>query len=195
MAITKADLQSQLQAVLAQLEHYKATNNYLQCEIDKQELVKILQEQRNRTLEIQNQILEKNNEGLKKMLSDKDEQISQLKSHNQNLDEIKKSKNDKKLSYKSENNFKEDIMCLNKFIKDKDSELAQTHKKLEDQDSKICQHPQQHEKLQQKYDDIKKKHKLEIKKINDNLASNTEELFQLRIHNKTLLTKNQEAKT
>ena len=30
---------------------------------------------------------------------------------------------------------------------------------------------------------------MEIKKINDNLASNTEELFQLRIHNKTLLTK------
>ena len=32
-------------------------------------------------------------------------------------------------------------------------------------------------------------HKLENKKINDNLASNTEELIQLRIHNKTLLTK------
>ena len=73
MAITKAELQSQLQAVLAQLEHYKATNNYLQCERDKQELVKILQEQRNHTLEFQNQMLEKNNEGLRKMLSDKDE--------------------------------------------------------------------------------------------------------------------------
>ena len=58
MVITKEDLQSQLQAVLAQLEHYKTTNNYLQCERDKQELVKILQEQRNHTLEFQNQMLE-----------------------------------------------------------------------------------------------------------------------------------------
>ena len=32
-------------------------------------------------------------------------------------------------------------------------------------------------------------HKLENKKINGNLASNTEELFRLRIHNKPLLTK------
>ena len=59
MMLTKSELQSQLQAVLAQLEHYKVTNTYLQCEIDKQKLVKILQEQRNHTLEIQNQILEK----------------------------------------------------------------------------------------------------------------------------------------
>ena len=66
MTFTKSKLQSQLQAILAQLEHYKATNNYLQCKIDKQKLVKILQEQRNRTLEIQNQILEKNNEGFRK---------------------------------------------------------------------------------------------------------------------------------
>ena len=45
--------------------------------------------------------------------------------------------------------------------------MAQTHKKLEDQDSKICQHQQQQEKLQQKFDDIKKTHKLEVKKIKD----------------------------
>ena len=51
------------------------TNNYLQCKMNKQELVKILQEQRNHTLEFQNQMLKKNNEGLKKMLSDKDEKI------------------------------------------------------------------------------------------------------------------------
>ena len=86
MAITKSELQSQLQAVLAQLEHYKATNNYLQCEIDKQKLVKILQEQRNHTLENPKSNIGKNNEGFRKMLSDKDEQISHLKSHNQNLE-------------------------------------------------------------------------------------------------------------
>ena len=59
MAITKSELQSQLQAVLAQLEHYKATNNYLQCEIDKQKLINIFKEQGTCTLKIQNQILEK----------------------------------------------------------------------------------------------------------------------------------------
>ena len=69
MEITKPELQSQLQAVLAQLEHYKVIYNYLQCEVDKQKLVEIIQEQRNHTLEIQNQILEKNNEGFMKMLA------------------------------------------------------------------------------------------------------------------------------
>ena len=77
--------------------------------MDKHKLVKIVQEQRNHTLEIQNQILEKNNECFIKMLSDKDEQISHLKCHNQNLeDPIKKSKNDKKSPYRSDNDFEED---------------------------------------------------------------------------------------
>ena len=158
--------------------------------MDKKKLVKILQGKRNHILEIQNQILKKNNEGFRKMLSDKDEQISHLKSHNQNLeDQNKKSEKDEKSSYSSDNDFEEDIKCLSKLIEDKDGESTQAQKKLEDQDSKICQHQQQQEKLQQKYDDIKKTHKLKIKKIIDNLASNTEELFRLRIYNKTFLTK------
>ena len=65
MMITRSQLQSKLQAILAQLEHYKTTNNDLQCEIDKQNLVKIVQEQRNHALEIQNQIMKKNNEGFR----------------------------------------------------------------------------------------------------------------------------------
>ena len=73
------------------------------------------------------------------MLSDKDEQVSHLKSHNQNLeDQLKKSKNDEKSSYRSDDDFEEDIKRLNKLIKVTDSEFAQTQKKLEDQDSKIC---------------------------------------------------------
>ena len=72
---------------------------------------------------------------------------------------------------------------------DKDDELAQIQRNLKSQEAKICRHQQQNEELQQKYDDTKKKHKLEIAIINGKLASNTEELFQLRIHNKTLLTK------
>ena len=114
--------------------------------MDKHELVKILQEQRKHTLEIQNQILEKNNECFIKMLSNKDEQIPHLKGHNQDLeDHIKKSKNDEKSPYRRDNDFKEDIKRLNKLIKDKDSELVQSQKKLEDQESKICQHQQQQE--------------------------------------------------
>ena len=72
---------------------------------------------------------------------------------------------------------------------DKDDELAKIQRKLKSQESKICWHQQQKEELHQKYGDTKKKHKLEIAKINDKLASNTKELFRLRIHDKTLLTK------
>ena len=36
---------------------------------------------------------------------------------------------------------------------------------------------------------MKKTHKLEMKKINNVLSSNTEEIFRLRNHNKTLITK------
>ena len=72
---------------------------------------------------------------------------------------------------------------------DKDNELTQGQRKIVSQESEICQHQQHMKELKQKYDDNKKAHQLEIKRINNNLASNTEELFRLRIHNKTLLTK------
>ena len=72
---------------------------------------------------------------------------------------------------------------------DKDDELAQIYRKLKSQESEICRHQQQKEELQQKYEDTKKKHMLEIAKINGKLVSNTEEQFRLRIHNKTLLMK------
>ena len=72
---------------------------------------------------------------------------------------------------------------------DKDDELVQVQRKLKSQESEIFRHQQQKEELQQKYDDTKEKHKLEIAKINGKFASNTEELFRLRIHNKIVLTK------
>jgi len=78
---------------------------------------------------------------------------------------------------------------------DKDDELAQIQIKLKSQESEICRHQQQKEELQQKYDDTKKKHKLEIAKFNSKLANSTEDLFRLRIHNKTLLTKIKKLKT
>ena len=94
-------------------------------------MINIFKEQGSHTLETQNQIWEKNNEDFKKMLSEKDEKISHLKIHNQNLvDQIKKSKNDKKSPYRSDNDFEEVIKHLNKIIMDKDDEVAQTHRKL-----------------------------------------------------------------
>ena len=43
--------------------------------------------------------------------------------------------------------------------------------------------------LQQKYDVIRRAHKLEITKSNNTLTSKSEEVFQVKNHNKTLVTK------
>ena len=83
----------------------------------------------------------------------------------------------------------EQINLLNKLIMDKYNELEHIQRKWENQEFELCQHQQQKEKLQQQHDDIKKTHKLEITKINKVLSSNSEELFRLRNHNKTLITK------
>ena len=72
---------------------------------------------------------------------------------------------------------------------EKDNEVAQVQEKLGIQESKLIHHQQQKEKLQQQYDDMKKKNKLEMTKINNVLSSNTEEIFHLWNHNKTLIRK------
>ena len=72
---------------------------------------------------------------------------------------------------------------------DKDNELVQVQRKLESQESEICRHQQQMKELQQKYDDIRREHKLEITKNSNTLTSKTEEIFRLKNHNKTLVTK------
>ena len=72
---------------------------------------------------------------------------------------------------------------------DKEDKLVQLHEKLENQETQLCHRQQQKEKLQQQYDDNKKTHKLKLTKVNNVLSSNTEEIFQLRNHNKTLITK------
>ena len=72
---------------------------------------------------------------------------------------------------------------------DKDNEFTQVQEKLGIQESELSYRQQQKEKLQQQYDDMKKTHKLEMTKINNVFSSNTEEIFCLRNHNKTLITK------
>ena len=53
----------------------------------------------------------------------------------------------------------------------------------------VDQYQQQIKVLQQQNDDSKKTHKSEIAKSNKALLNNSEEIFRLRNHNKTLITK------
>ena len=53
----------------------------------------------------------------------------------------------------------------------------------------IDQYRQQIKFLQQQNDNSKKTHKSEIAKSNKTLSNNSEEIFRLRNHNKTLVTK------
>ena len=124
------------------------------------------------------------------MLSDQDKKISCLKIHNQNLeDQIKKSKNDNKSPYGCDNELEEEIKHLNKLIMEKDAELAQVRMRLENQEAELRHHKQQKEKLQQQYDNSKKKHRLELIKFNKVLSSHSKEIFRLGNHNKTLVRK------
>ena len=83
-------------------------------------------EQENHCSKDQNQKLEKANEDIKKLLSTKNEKISRLKNHNQDLkDKIKKFEDNEESTYRSDNDLEEDIKHLNKIIMDKDDELVQ----------------------------------------------------------------------
>ena len=94
--------------------------------MSKQLLLNELKKQENRSLDYQNRRLEKANEEFRKVLSNKDEKITRLKGHNQNLeDKIRKSKNDEESPYGSNDNLEEEIKCIRKLIMDKDNELAQ----------------------------------------------------------------------
>ena len=68
-----------------------------------------------------------------------------------------------------------------------DNELEHIQRKRENQEFEFCQHQQKKEKIKQQHDGIKKTHKLEITKINKVVSSNSEELFRVRNHNKTLI--------
>ena len=93
------------------------------------------------------------------------------------------------------NEYKEKIICLSKIINDKDEELVQMRKKLKDQESEVSQCQQHIIVLQRQNDDSKKAHKLEIAKSNKALSNNFEEIFRLKNHNKTLVTKIKKLKT
>ena len=58
----------------------------------------------------------------------------------------------------------------------------------------VDQYRQQIKALQQQNDDSKKTHKLEIVKSNKALSNNSKEIFRLKNHNKTLVTKTKKLK-
>ena len=78
---------------------------------------------------------------------------------------------------------------MNKIVNEKNEELTHIRQKLEDQESVVDQYQQQIKVLQQQNNDSKKKHKLEIAKSNKTVSNNSKEIFRLRNHNKTLVTK------
>ena len=78
---------------------------------------------------------------------------------------------------------------MNKIINDRDEELMHIRQKLEDQESVVDQYRQQIKVLQQQNNDSRKEHKLEIAKSNKTISNNSEEIFRLINHNKTLVTK------
>ena len=78
---------------------------------------------------------------------------------------------------------------MNKIVNDKDEELTHIQQKLEDQESVVNQYRQQIKVLQQQNNEYRKEHKLEIAKSNKTISNNSKEIFRLRNHNKTLITK------
>ena len=78
---------------------------------------------------------------------------------------------------------------MSKIINDRDEELTHIREKLEDQELVVDQYLQQIKVFQQQKNDSKKEHKMEIAKSNKTISNNSEEIFRLRNHNKTLITK------
>ena len=72
MEIAKSELQSQLQAILIELEHYKMTNNHLQFKFKKLNILKELTKQENSRLTAQiERLTSDNKEQNKKNISPK----------------------------------------------------------------------------------------------------------------------------
>ena len=111
-------------------------------------------------------------------------QIEKLKDENDFNQRLKNQDIKKEI-----NDYEAEIKRLNKIVSDKDEELTQIRHKLENQESVIDQYRQQIKVFQQQNDDSKKTHKSEIAKSNKTLSNNSEEIFRLRNHNKTLVTK------
>ena len=88
-------------------------------------------------------------------------------------DKIRNSKNVKESPYRSNNDLEEEIKCVNKIIKEKEDKIRhiQTKVRCLEADNYCLQ--QHISNLQQKYDDTKKTHRLEIIVLESTLSNNT----------------------
>ena len=123
-------------------------------------------------LDISKGLIEQENHYLKRhieRLSTQFEELMNKKYPNQNL------QNQKIMKDAFENN--KEIKRLNKIIKDKDDKIMQIQTKVRCQDAENCCLQQQIEELQQKEENSKKAHKLEITKVYNTLTSKTEEIY------------------
>ena len=135
----------------------------LQVALDKLDMMK---------LDISKGLIDRENHYLKRRIERLSTQIEELMSKkytNQNL------QNQKIMKDAVENN--EEIKRLNKIIKDKDDKIMQIQTKVRCQEVENCRLQQQIEELQQKEEDSKKEHKLEITKVYNTLTSNIEEIY------------------
>ena len=170
-------LQAQIEKLEAKLKHYRRENEELRDKNTKSEiLIKLHHMQKER----KEQIISDQNNHIEKLYA----QIKKLKDEsdfNQRLtnQDIKKEISD----------YEVETIRLNKIINNKDEELTHIRQKLTDQESVVDQYRQQIKVLQQQNSDSKKEHKLEIAKSNKIISNNSEEIFRLRNHNKTLITK------
>jgi len=173
----EAGLRLQIEKLEAKLKHYRRENEELRHTNTKSEILIKLnhmeKERKEQLISDQNNHIEKLYAQIKKL---KDESDFNQRLTNQ---DIKKEISD----------YEVETIRLNKIINNKDEELTHIRQKLTDQESVVDQYRQQIKVLQQQNSDSKKEHKLEIAKSNKIISNNSEEIFRLRNHNKTLITK------
>ena len=173
----ESGLQVQIEKLEAKLKRYQRDNEELRDMNMKSEMLiklhKLQMERKEQKISVQNNHIEKLSAQIKKL---KDENDFNQRRKNQ---DIKKEI----IDYEAE------IIRLNKIINDEDEELTHIRQKVEDRESVVDQYRQQIKVLQQQNSDSKKEHKLEITKSNKTISNSSEEIFRLRNHNKTLITK------
>ena len=173
----ESGLQAQIEKLEAKLKHYRRDNEELR---DKNMKSEMLIKLRQMTKERKEQIISDQNNHIEKLYA----QIKKLK------DESDFNQRRTNQDIKKEiSNYEVETIRLNKIINNKDEELTHIRHKLTDQESVVDQYRQQIKVLQQQNSDAKKEHKLEIARSNKIISNNSEEIFRLRNHNKTLITK------
>jgi len=173
----ESGLRLQIEKLEAKLKRYRRDNEELRdTNTNSEVIIKIHEMQK----ELKEQKISDQKNHIEKLSA----QIEKLKDENDFNQKLKNQDIKKEI-----NDYEAEIKRLNKIVSDKDEELTQIWHKLENQESVIDQYRQQIKVLQQQNDDSKKTHKLEIAKSNKTLSNNSEEIFRLRNHNKTLVTK------